>query len=136
MPELETSQTLLLHKCKNTTVVIKGKFNAITMNECEKVNVVLDDLVSSIDVIKSKTFAFQILGNVPTIAADQCDGGTLYLSKQGLGIEIFTSKSTAFNIYLPPDDDKDDYVECPIPEQLKTTIVKGKLVTEIVEPSG
>ena len=106
------------------------------MNECEKANVVLENLVSGIDVIKSKSFAFQILGSVPTITADQCDGGTLYVSKDSLGIEVFTSKSTAFNVYLPGKTEEDDYLETPIPEQLKSTIKNGVLVTEIVEHTG
>jgi len=106
------------------------------MNECEKTNVVLESLVSSIDVIKSKSFAFQILGVVPTIQVDQCDGGTLYVSKASLGIEVFTSKSTAFNVYMPGKTEDDDYVESPIPEQFKTTIKNGKLVSEIVEHMG
>ncbi|KAF3937310.1 hypothetical protein ABW19_dt0202195 [Dactylella cylindrospora] len=134
--DVEINHSIFLYRCKNTTIQVKGKFNAISMNECEKTNVVLETLVSSIDVIKSKKFAFQILGSVPTISVDQCDGGTLYVGKDSLGIEVYTSKTTAFNIYVPGEKEDDDYVECPIPEQIKSSI-KGKgLVSEIVEHAG
>ncbi|EPS45295.1 hypothetical protein H072_695 [Dactylellina haptotyla CBS 200.50] len=136
LENVEINHSVFLFRCKNTTLQIKGKFNAISMNECEKTNVVLDHLVSSIDVIKSKKFAFQIMGMVPTITVDQCDGGTLYVGRESLGIEVYTSKTTAFNIYVPGEKEDDDYVECPIPEQIKSSI-KGKgLVSEIVEHAG
>ncbi|KAF3184078.1 hypothetical protein TWF751_000082 [Orbilia oligospora] len=136
LPTVEINQTVSLYHCKNTTLQIKGKFNAIFMNECEKTNVVIDSLVSSIDVIKSKKFAFQIMGVVPAITVDECDSGTLYVSKESTEIEIYTSKTTAFNVYVPGETEEDDFVECPIPEQIKSTI-KGKgLVSEIVEHAG
>ncbi|KAK6343371.1 hypothetical protein TWF730_010962 [Orbilia blumenaviensis] len=136
LPNVELNHSISLYHCKNTTLQIKGKFNAIFMNECEKTNVVIDSLVSSIDVIKSKKFAFQIVGKVPAITVDGCDGGTLYVSKESVGIEIYTSKTTAFNVYVPGETEEDDFVECPIPEQIKSSI-KGKgLVSEIVEHAG
>ncbi|KAF3904866.1 hypothetical protein ABW20_dc0106568 [Dactylellina cionopaga] len=136
LENVERNHSVFVYRCKNTTIQIKGKLNAISMNECEKTNVVLENLVSGVDVIKSKKFAFQILGTVPTITVDQCDGGTLYVSKESLGIEVYTSKTTAFNIYVPGEKEDDDYVECPIPEQIKSSIKGQGLVSEIVEHAG
>ena len=136
LEDVEINHSVFMFRCKNTTLQIKKKINAISMNECDKTNVVLDSLVSSIDVIKSKSFAFQILGVVPTIAVDQCDSGTLYVSKESVGIEIYTSNSTMFNVYLPGKSEDDDYNECPVPEQFKSSIKNGALVTEIVEHKG
>ncbi|KAJ6256993.1 hypothetical protein Dda_7876 [Drechslerella dactyloides] len=133
---VEINHSVFVFRCKNTTIQIKGKLNAVSMNECEKANVVLDNLVSSIDVIKSKKFAFQILGSVPTITVDQSDGGTLYVGKESLGIEVYTSKTTAFNVYVPGEREDDDYVECPIPEQIKSSIKGRGVLSEIVEHAG
>ena len=133
---VEINHSVFIFKCKNTTIQIKGKLNAVSMDECTKTNVVVDTLVSSIDVIKSKSFAFQIMKSAPTIAVDQCDGGTLYVSRESMNIEIFTSKTTSFNVYFPGKTDDDDFVECPIPEQLKSTIKDGGLVSEIVDHAG
>ncbi|KAK6346818.1 hypothetical protein TWF696_006926 [Orbilia brochopaga] len=136
LANVEINHSVFLFRCKNTTIQVKGKLNAVSMNECEKTNVVLDTLVSSIDVIKSKKFAFQILGAVPTITVDQSDGGTLYVGKESLGIEVYTSKTTAFNVYVPGEREDDDYVECPIPEQIKSSIKGRGLQSEIVEHAG
>jgi adenylyl cyclase-associated protein len=67
---------------------------------------------------------------------DQVDGASVYLGKDSLHTEVFTSKCSSVNIVLPPTGDEDDSRECPLPEQLRTFIKDGKLMTEIVEHAG
>ena len=136
LEDVEINHSVFIFRCKNTTIQIKGKINAVSLNECVKTNIIVDNLVSSIEVIKSNNFAIQILGKAPNLQVDQCDGGTVYVSKESLGMEIFTSKSSAININVPGAGEDWDYQECPVPEQLKTTIKDGKLETEIVEHAG
>ncbi|KAI5781415.1 adenylate cyclase associated N terminal-domain-containing protein [Geopyxis carbonaria] len=132
----EINQSVFIFRCKNTTIQIKGKVNAVSINECTKTDVVADSLVSCIDVIKSNSFAIQVLQKIPTIQIDQCDGGTIYIPKESLDVEIFTSKTSAVNVYLPPVKEEDDYSESAVPEQLKHSIKNGQLVSEIVEHAG
>jgi len=101
-------------------------------------NIVLDNLVSSVDVIKCPNFALQVLGTLPTVLLDQVDGAQIYLSNESLNTEVFSSKCSGINVVLPPKDDADDadYLECPVPEQIRTYIKDGKLINEIVEHSG
>lgn len=131
--ETERNQSVFIFRCKNATIQIKGKVNTISLNECTKTNVVAESLVSSIDVIKCNSFAIQVLQQIPTIQVDQSDGGTIYVPKESSNVEIFTSKSTAINVYVPNED---DFEEKAVPEQLKHTIKDGKLVSEIVEHAG
>ena len=67
---------------------------------------------------------------------DQVDSGTIYLSPESTGTEVFTSKCASININLPPEGEEDDYAECPVPEQFRSFVKDGKLVTEIVEHAG
>ena len=67
---------------------------------------------------------------------DQVDSAQIYLSKDSMNTEIFTSKCTSVNINLPPKDEDGDYAECPIPEQFRSYIKDGQLVSEIVEYAG
>ena len=67
---------------------------------------------------------------------DQVDGATVYLSADSLGTEVLTSKCTAVNINVPPQAEEDDYRECPLPEQIRSYIQDGKIVSEIVEHGG
>lgn len=131
--DAEIQHSILISRCKNTTIRINGKANAISMDNSEKTSIVIDSLVSSVDVIKCPKFALQVMGTLPTLLLDQVDGATVYLGKESLNTEIFTSKCTSVNINLPTED---DYEENPIPEQIRTYVKNGRLVSEIVEHAG
>ncbi|KAI8886712.1 hypothetical protein K501DRAFT_213243 [Backusella circina FSU 941] len=134
--ETAINQAVYIFNCKNSTIRIKGKVNAITMDSCSKCGIALDSAVSTVDMVNSKSFALQVFHVTPTIAVDKCDGGEIYLSKECLGVEILSAKSTSLNVLVPEDTDDGDYKEVPVPEQFKTTIVNGKLVTTTVEHAG
>ncbi|KAJ4289168.1 suppressor of rasval19 [Kalmusia sp. IMI 367209] len=129
----EINHSILISRCKNVTIRINGKANAISIDNSEKTSIVIDSLVSSVDVIKCPRFALQVVGTLPTLLLDQVDGATVYLGKDSTNTEILSSKSSSVNINLPVDD---DYVENPVPEQIRTYIKNGKLVSEIVEHAG
>ena len=66
---------------------------------------------------------------------DTTDSGSVYLSQAcAETVEIITSKTSSINIQVPVEGD--DYEERAVPEQMKSRVVKGKLVTEIVEHAG
>lgn len=131
------NQSILISRCNKTIVKVNGKANAIAIDNCHGLSIIVDSLVSCLDIIKSPKFALQIDGVVPTVMLDQVDGATIYLGQQSLATEVFTSKCTAINITLPPKEGTDDDTkECPVPEQLKSYIKDGVLVTEIVEHAG
>ena len=50
-------------------------------------------------------------------------------------VEIITSKTSSINISVPAGEGR-DFEERPVPEQMKSKVVKGKLVTEVVEHAG
>ncbi|KAK1092273.1 suppressor of rasval19 [Friedmanniomyces endolithicus] len=136
--EVSLTQSLLISKCKNTTIVLKGKANAISIDNCPRLQILVDTLVSSVDVIKSPNFAVQITGKVPTVLLDQVDGGSIYLGRESLGTEVFTSKCSSVNVVLPPleSEEEGDSREVPLPEQMRTVVRGGRLVSEIVEHAG
>ncbi|KNF02087.1 hypothetical protein PSTG_04585 [Puccinia striiformis f. sp. tritici PST-78] len=67
---------------------------------------------------------------------DATDGGQVYLSKDSLDVEILTAKTSALNVSLPSGDEEGVFVEKSLPEQLKTFIKDGKLVTTVFEHTG
>ncbi|CAK4031121.1 Adenylyl cyclase-associated [Lecanosticta acicola] len=134
--EVSLTQSLLITKCKNTTIILKGKANAISIDNCPRTQILVETLVSSVDVIKSPNFAVQITGTVPTIMLDQVDGASVYLGAESLNTEVFTSKCSSINIVLPPKSEDADSKECPLPEQIRTYLKDGRLVSEIVEHAG
>ncbi|KAI8983954.1 adenylate cyclase associated N terminal-domain-containing protein [Mycotypha africana] len=137
LEETAMNQSVYIYNCKNSTIRIKGKVNAVTIDSCAKTGVALDSTVATVDLVNSKSFALQVFKVVPTIAVDKCDSGEIYLSRECLDVEILSAKSSSLNILVPESDAEDsEFKEMPVPEQLKTTIVDGKLVTATVEHAG
>lgn len=137
--EASISHSILISRCSKTTIIIKGKANAISIDNSPRLALVIDSLVSSIDVIKAPNFALQVLGTLPTIMMDQVDGAQIYLGKESLNTEVFTSKCSSVNVLLPDLESADgegDYKEVPLPEQLRTWVENGKVKSEIVEHAG
>lgn len=134
--EAELYQSVFIDRCVNSTIQIKGKANALTVNSCTGCGVLLDTLVSGVDVIKCTKFGIQVTGKVHTISVDQSNGGQIYLSKDSIDMEIYTSQSTALNIEVPKEEDG-DFDEVAVPEQLMHKIgPNGKLISTIVEHAG
>lgn len=137
--EASISHSILISRCSKTTIMIKGKANAISIDNSPRLSLIIESLVSSIDVIKAQSFALQVLGTLPTIMMDQVDGAQIYLGKESLNTEVFTSKCSSVNVLLPDlesEEGEGDYKEVPLPEQLRTWIEDGKVRSEIVEHAG
>ncbi len=97
---------------------------------------VVDSAVSSFSITSSPSFEVQINGTIPTIQIDTTDSGSVYLSKECMEmVEIITSKTSSINISVPTGEGG-DFEERPVPEQMRSRVVNGKLITEIVEHSG
>jgi adenylyl cyclase-associated protein len=137
--QAQLTHSILISRCNKCVVKVTGKANAISIDNCTGLSILVESLVSGLDVIKSPKFQVQVDGVVPTVQMDQVDGATVYLGNQSLETELFTSKSTAVNIVLPPKEDADgdgDYKECALPEQIRSVVKNGVIVSEIVDHAG
>jgi adenylyl cyclase-associated protein len=132
----ELNHSILISKCNKCVLKVTGKANAISIDNCTGLSILVGSLVSSLDIIKAPKIQVQVDGIVPTVLLDQVDGAQIYLSNDSLSTEIFTSKCSAINVVLPPKDDSDDSKELPFPEQIRSVIKNGTLVSEIVEHAG
>lgn len=133
--EANKDESVFIGKCSNVFIQIKGKVNAISLSETEKCSLLLESCISGLDIVKSNKFGIQVQNFLPQISIDKSDNGSIYLSKESLNTEIFTSCSTTINVNLPVGED-DDFVEFPIPEQLKHTFANGKLNSSVFEHMG
>eukprot|EP00842_Homolaphlyctis_polyrhiza_P000586 jgi/Hompol1/1528/HPOL_004974-RA len=128
------NHVIYIYNCQSTTIQIKGKVNAVVIDGCKKVGVVMDNVVSTVDIVNCKSVQAQVTGRAPTILIDKTDGVQLYIAKTARDVEIFSAKSSEMNVLVQGDDD--EFAERPVPEQFKTVIVKGALVTEPVVHNG
>jgi len=133
----EISHVVNLFGCKNSTILVKGKVNAVTIVNCVKTSVLVESVISSVSVTNSPSFTLQITGYAPTIQLDSTDAGQIFLSRDCLSAEITTAKCSSINISLPVEGEEDGiFDEKPLPEMLLTKVVNGKLVTTVVEHVG
>lgn len=133
--EAEMHHSIFIGNCTEITVHIKGKANAVSLSNSRKTSVIVDSLISGLDVIKSSKYGIQATGVVSMISVDKSDDGAIYLSQESIDndIQIFSSSATSMNVNVLVDE---DYVELAVPEQFKHTISNGKLVSEVVEHAG
>ena len=141
--EVTLSQSVLISKCTNTTIILKGKANAVTVENTNRLSLVVESLVSTVDAVKSQNFALQVLESIPTVLLDQVDGAQLYLSKESVATRVYSSKSTSINLNVIPQggegaDEDEDYKEVPLPSQICSwwDEEKGDVVNEIVSHAG
>ncbi|TQS32500.1 hypothetical protein Golomagni_07181, partial [Golovinomyces magnicellulatus] len=137
--EIEASLThsILISRCNNTTIIIKGKANQVTIENSNRLSLVVDSLVSTVDVVKAQNFALQVMGTIPTVMLDQTDGAQIYFSKESMETKIFHSKSDGINLNVISGADE-DYKEVPLPSQMCSYFdaKKNDLVNEIVAHAG
>lgn len=67
---------------------------------------------------------------------DSVDGAQIYLGKDSMNTEVFSSKCSGINLNII-EGEEGDYKEVPLPEQIRTYIDQnGKIASEIVEHAG
>jgi len=131
--ETELKQTIYIYKCEKSVVRIKGKVNSVSLDGCKRVSVVFEHALALCEMVNCTSIEVQCSGKVPSIAIDKCSGVQFFLSKDGLDVEIVSSKSDAMNILIPDPAGGADPVEIAVPEQFKTLVKNNKLVTTTVD---
>ncbi|GAA5855202.1 hypothetical protein JCM3766R1_003058, partial [Sporobolomyces carnicolor] len=143
LEKTEINHIVNVFNVKSSIIQVKGKVNAVNLVNCPKTSVLIDSCVSALSVSNCPSFTIQIVGVVPTVLVDGCDGGQVYLSNESVSVtEIVSSKCSALNVSVPSssssssDAEAGEFVEKAVPEQFKTVVVDGKLVTTVVEHSA
>lgn len=132
LDEVQMHQCVRVTDCKQSTVRLTDKVKNVTVDNCDRVNIIVKDVMSAVEIVNSDRCKVQIDGKVNMITIDKCDGFGLCLNKDSLGAEIISSKSSEMNVTIPDDQgDEYDTIEIPIPEQFVTTIAGRKCKTEV-----
>jgi adenylyl cyclase-associated protein len=135
--DVSLTHSVLISRCNNTVIIIKGKANQVTVENSTRLSLVVDTLVSTVDVVKAANFALQVNGTIPTVMLDQVDSAQIYFSKESSGAKVFTSKSAGVNLNIIAGPDEDSK-ELPLPSQICSYYdeAKGDVVNEIVAHAG
>ena len=129
MPQkIETKHSIYIFKCKDSVLPLEGsKFTTASIDQCENFGLVVEKVVSGIEIVRSKGCQIQVLGFCPTISIDSSERIQIYLSKECVRekTQIVTSNSSSVNILVQSsasNDGDDEWIEKPIPEQFVSMI--------------
>ncbi|VWU50018.1 cyclase-associated protein, putative [Hepatocystis sp. ex Piliocolobus tephrosceles] len=130
LDKVNINDAINIFECDNSTFVISStKFKSLQIQKCTKCNIVLNNLISSIDIIDSKKMKIQILGVCSAISIDKSIGVSIYLSKHNEETEFTTALSSEMNVHIEKKDK--DWEEIVIPEQYQHKLLNGKLKTRV-----
>ncbi|OMJ23600.1 Adenylyl cyclase-associated protein [Smittium culicis] len=135
----DITQTVYIYNCTGCTISISNKLNNLSIDKCSKSGIIFDAVVSSCDLINSQSIKLQPNLAIPLINIDKSNGVQLFLNDSNKdSIEILTAKSSEINVCYTDHTSEDayDYREFFVPEQMKTTVVDGKLITTVLEHNG
>merc|ERR1712224_466400 len=106
---------------------IEGKCKSVTISGCDKCAVVVDEVVTTVELINCKQVDVQATTSAPNWTIDKCDRTKVYLPegscKENAAI-VLSSQSSSSNVYFPTANGE-DMVEYAIPDQIKSTIKIG-----------
>lgn len=121
--------------CKDQAFVFPGKVQAILVDNCSKVQIQVEKVISGVEIVNSDKTSFYVQKSANTIAIDGCQGAHVYLWDEAKGADIVTSKSSEMNCSVQVDD---EFKEMAIPEQFvsKWDPKAKKIVTSVTEQIG
>ncbi|EER07630.1 cyclase-associated protein, putative [Perkinsus marinus ATCC 50983] len=122
LPHVTMKQLVYISSCSNSSIHIPTKCKSVCVDGSKNVRLILESVISSVELVNCESCRVQTIGHVPCISIDKCSGVQLYLSKASLDCTITTSKSSEMNLNIPISDDG-DYKEMPIPEQFVHKLV-------------
>lgn len=134
IPQLKQDDMVTFFGCKNTTLEVKAKVKAISVLNCEKCDVVPNDVIGMLELTNSKRLKIWLEGTVKSISTDKCDGIEIYLNQASKEVSVLSSFSSAVNLEYPDPKEEGNYIESAIPEQITAHFNKdGKLVSQVYE---
>jgi adenylyl cyclase-associated protein len=132
-------QSVQIFNCKNCTVKVLGKVNAISLDGCVKTGLLFESVVSICEIVNCQSVEVQCCETAPCVAIDKTDGCRLYVGTDlAQSIDVATAKSSEVNIVVLPSEGSvgEDAKEFAVPEQFVTKWRDGRWRTEPVAHSG
>jgi len=118
--------------CKNNTVNVPVKVKAVTAQGCERMTLVVTDVIGMLELTSSKRLTVFITGKVQSVTVDKCDGVQINLSEDSLHCEITCAQSQGVNVDIPDPKEEGNMIEFPVPEQIRVQVDANRKLTHRV----
>lgn len=129
------SHSFALIKCTDTTVVISGKVKNVMIENCSGVKLIMDSVISMIELLNCKKITCTIKGVCPQFMIERTQGVQLYLFPTAKTCKINSTCSQSMVINYPLTDaaEDDEWLDVTIPETYVTQIKNDKVVSEALD---
>lgn len=133
--ELTIAHEVYIYGCKDVAVFIDRKCKGVRVDKCVNVTIMMEAVLSGVEVVDCKKLKLQANQALPSIAIDKTDGVLVGLAWPARDCQIVTSKSSEMNVTFPNKEGDDaDWLEQPIPEQFVSKLTAAnKLTTTVSE---
>jgi len=124
LDKADMKSNVYITMCDDARFIVPGKVKSICVDSCVKCDVIIQEVISTVEVVNCKSVTLWLQDKTPSVAVDKTQSARVVLSKKAFDVapEIYTSNVTAMNIEIPGVDEKADNVELPVPEQFLTRI--------------
>jgi adenylyl cyclase-associated protein len=127
LTDLKLQDIVNFFACKNCTLTVPTKVKAVSLLNCEKVQVVLGDVVGMVEVTGLKRSDIRMTGTVKSMTIDKCDSVCVYVNEESINLQAVCAMSTGINIEVPDLKDEGGIVEFSVPEQIQIQLKDRKL---------
>jgi len=103
--------------CKNCTVTIPSKFKAIQLDQCHKVTIIFNSVVSLVECFNSTRIKLMPQDSCPGVSIDKSSDVEIILGPTCPPPIVTHSNSTDMRLIIPGKTEKSDPVEHFIPHQ-------------------
>lgn len=124
LDKADMKSNVYITNCDDTRFTISGKVKSVTIDSCIKCEIIISEVISTVEMVNCKSVSLWLQDKAPSIAVDKSQSPRIVLSKKAFDCApaIYTSNITAMNVEIPGVDEKADNVEIPLPEQFLTKI--------------
>ena len=119
------------YQCKNCTLRVPMKVKGLSFLNCEKVTIVLGDVIGVCEITSCKRGVLYMTGACHSVTCDKCDNLQINLNEASLDAQITCALSQGLNVEVPDLNEEGNMIEFPVPEQIRVSIKDRKLVHEV-----
>lgn len=136
---INKSYVLNFFACKNMIIKIEGKVKGVVLEGCKKVTLIVDTVVSDVNVMNCGQLKVFGLGDMKSLTVETTNELNLQLSHKNKNVKIATTCTRSIWVRWPKDGadetDNDDvnWHRMPIAETYETVIVDKEIVTKPME---
>jgi len=131
LKDLNIQDIVNFYQCKNCTLTVPTKVKAVALLNCEKITLVLHDVIGMVEVTGVKRGDVRMNGTVKSMTIDKCDSVNIYVNEASINLQAVCAMSTGINIEVPDLKDEGNIVEFPVPEQIKIQLKDRKLTHQV-----